>query len=320
MAAHSRDSNTMMKIFCGLVLAATATAQKPDNPKKLVAALDTNFSALYNAGKIAEVAALYNVDARLMPPDANGLFDRADLFKFFNESWHAGLRNLSLVPVEVVADGPPNFALHEIGNATHSMNPGGGLYYVRWIKPHGTWEVALDLMAVGGKWSATPEPIDPEKENPVTDMVAQLDDVWNAIYDKQDWPSLAPLYGEDALLLAPGAGQFENSPALDGAAYFRDTREAGYVNVSRTPAKTLQQTKTLVHEIGNLVYATDKGYTGGAPSPLTSASFRRWRTATPRSPRRRFYSRFECLGPKKPCAWKRTLDVLSLGEPPAPAV
>jgi len=287
-----------MKIFCGgLVLAAVAAAQKPDDPKKLVAALDANFSALYNAGKVGEVAALYNVDARLMPPNATGLLDRAALETFFNASWRAGLRNLSLVPVEVVADGPPNFALHEIGNATHSLNPGGGLYYVRWIRPHGTWEVALDLMAVGGEWSETPAPIDPGKETPVADLVAQLDAIWNALYDARDWPKLAPLYGDDALLLAPGAGAFEKSPALDGAAYFRDISKAGYANVSRTPAKTVQQTATLVHEIGNLASATDQGYTGGAP----------------------FYSRHECLGPQKPCEWRRTLDVLSLGEPPAPA-
>ena len=38
---------------------------------------------------------------------------------------------------------------HEIGNVTHSLEPAGGAYYVRWTKSEGSWKIATDIMAIG---------------------------------------------------------------------------------------------------------------------------------------------------------------------------
>ena len=113
-----------------LPLAQLVPAAAPP-PIDVIRALDAKFCADYNAGNAGAVASNYNPGADIIVPNASAIVKGADAAAYFAAQMAAGVANLKLTPLTVAPDSTTLY--HEIGNATHSLNPGGGLYYVRWF-------------------------------------------------------------------------------------------------------------------------------------------------------------------------------------------
>ena len=156
---------------------------------------------------------------------------------FFKGAYSAGIRNLHLEPLNVMAESDTLF--HEIGNVTHLLNPAGDLYYVRWIKPAGAeWEIAFDSMVVGKPWKAAPRVAPVPASDNVTELIQVLDDKWGAAFNAGDFAGVAALYNPGALLIPPGSTDFVTQPRLEK--FFAAGHKAGIKDVKLTAVLTLQ--------------------------------------------------------------------------------
>ena len=133
------------------LFACTIIALSTAAPIDEIRALDEKFNKLYNNGQYEAVASLYAADAVLIPPTADSFIPQSQLAEFFKEAASSSppITNLNLQPVSVQEDSS-GMTRHEIGNVTHSLEPAGGAYYVRWTKIEGSWKIATDIMAIGG--------------------------------------------------------------------------------------------------------------------------------------------------------------------------
>ena len=127
------------------MLAAAASAT---TPLEVVAALDAQFVKLYNSQKFSELAEKYGENALLVPPTGDDFIPRSAIEGFFSDGYAHGLTDLSLTPLHV--EQPSTDVLLEVGNVSHSLQPAGGAYHVRWEKDAaGEWKVALDILSIG---------------------------------------------------------------------------------------------------------------------------------------------------------------------------
>ena len=115
-----------------------------------IRALDDKFNHLYNSGQFDAIADLYTEDSVLIPPTADAFIPHSQLVGFFKAAATGTppLTNLTLRPIMVKEDAD-GMTRHEIGNVTHSLEPEGGAYYVRWAKINGAWKLATDIMSIG---------------------------------------------------------------------------------------------------------------------------------------------------------------------------
>eukprot|EP01064_Diplonema_japonicum_P024990 TRINITY_DN3585_c0_g1_i1.p1 TRINITY_DN3585_c0_g1~~TRINITY_DN3585_c0_g1_i1.p1 ORF type:complete len:260 (+),score=64.95 TRINITY_DN3585_c0_g1_i1:60-839(+) len=125
---------------------ASAVGQATAVPSWLIA-MDHHFAAMYNAKNFSGVASVYNPGAQLIPPTADTYLLQSQLQAFFSGAYSNGLRNLTLTPTTTYLENPT--LLHEIGVVTDST--GSGPYYVRWIQVGSVWQIAFDIMSIGGK-------------------------------------------------------------------------------------------------------------------------------------------------------------------------
>ena len=247
-------------LACTLLVAATAA------PIDTVRALDKKFAALYNAGNIDAVAALYGEGAQLIPPTGDGFLHGAALKDFFAGAFAHGLKDLSLTPLNVFAEGDGSL-MHEIGNVTHSLEPNGGLYYVRWEQnaATGAWQVALDIMAISNPWppAANAAAAAVKADSNVTKLIRGLDLKFSAMYNHGQFADVADLYNPAAQLVPmttpAGLGdQFlTGRKAFEG--FFADAAKEGIANLTLAPTITLQEGANLIHEIGEVNSAIGGG-------------------------------------------------------------
>jgi uncharacterized protein (TIGR02246 family) len=108
------------------------------------------FSAAFNRGDIAAVAAMYSEDAKLMPPGSDLITGRPGIQQFWQGARDSGIREATLQVLEVDSSGD---LAYERGAATLKLQAGGGMttastvkYLVIWKRrAGGTWQLALDI-------------------------------------------------------------------------------------------------------------------------------------------------------------------------------
>lgn len=263
---------------------ATPTSTAPID---VIRTLDTELCAAYNAGKVAAAAHFYNPEADIIPADAMSVIKGVNASEFFAAQIASGVIGLHLEPLTVAPDN--DHLYHEIGNATHALNPGGSLYYVRWFYANDQWQIAMDAKVVSGGWRVGGAHATPSN---ATKIVQSMDNQWAASYNKGDFAAVADLYSsqgsqEWARLVAPLAHDF----LQPNAAFFssmHDPRQGGVSSVQLTPTLCVQEGGSLIHEIGRMA---TMGSTGTNKSHA-------------------YYHRWE----RPEGSWLIALDIMSIGE------
>jgi len=134
----------MVVIAGGLVLgAASAFAQD----KATIQKLNDAWTAAFNKGDAAAVAAMYTEDAYVLPPGADMIRGRAAIEAFWRQAVQQ-LGDAKLTTIEVLPLGPQ--AAREIGAVSlksKSQPPQEivGKYAVLWRKVGGKWRLATDI-------------------------------------------------------------------------------------------------------------------------------------------------------------------------------
>ena len=150
----TRLSTIVLALAFGLALTAPAGAH---SPRESIEAALTVFTAAFNSGDGAGVAALYTDDAALLPPGGQRVDGRAAIQTFWQGGIDGGLTNLTLRAVEVEGNGN---AAYEVGAFSFQV-PGEdgqpvtveGKYIVIWKKgADGAWRLHRDI------WNITPPP------------------------------------------------------------------------------------------------------------------------------------------------------------------
>ena len=100
----------------------------------------------YNAGDAAAVAALYDEEGRLLPPQADPISGRAKIQEFWQGVMGAGVKGAAFEVLEVHAAGD---LATEIGNYVMKNADGQeiehGKYIVLWKKKKGSWVILRDI-------------------------------------------------------------------------------------------------------------------------------------------------------------------------------
>lgn len=238
-----------MKISACTMFAAGALGASAA-PIDDVRAMDARFGELYNAQNFSGVASLYNPAADIIPPTGDAFIKGADAAAFFKEGYDQGVTDLKLEPITVMAESDTLW--HEIGNVTHALQPGGGLYYVRWFKPTATapWQVAFDAMAMGLELDPAHKPVVPQVPTAASKIVQAMEDKWTTAFNGGDYAGVAALYNPGAQLIAPGSTDFTKQSEL--ADFFKEGAEHGIKDAKLTTALVSQESPTLIHEIGTV--------------------------------------------------------------------
>ena len=128
---------------CLILCATPALAQD----KATIEKLNDAWSAAFNKGDAAAVAAMYTEDAYVLPPGAELIKGRAAIEGFWRQAAQQ-MGDAKLTTVDVLPLGPG--AAREIGTVTlktKSQPPQEivGKYAVVWLKVGGDWKLATDI-------------------------------------------------------------------------------------------------------------------------------------------------------------------------------
>jgi uncharacterized protein (TIGR02246 family) len=126
-----------------LLFAAPALAQS----KAAIQQLNDQWTAAFNKGDAAALAAMYTADAYVLPAGAPMVKGRADIQKFFTGAVQQ-LGDIKITTLEVKPLG--GMAAREIGTATFKTkgaNPQDGAlkYAVVWQREGGRWKLLQDI-------------------------------------------------------------------------------------------------------------------------------------------------------------------------------
>jgi uncharacterized protein (TIGR02246 family) len=129
--------------WCLALGAAPALAQD----KATIEKLNDAWSAAFNKGDVAAVAAMYTEDAYVLPPGSELIRGRAAIEGFWRQAVQQ-MDDAKLTTVDLLQLGPG--AAREIGKVTlktKSQPPQEivGKYAVVWLKVGGDWKLATDI-------------------------------------------------------------------------------------------------------------------------------------------------------------------------------
>ncbi|MFQ5674847.1 MAG: YybH family protein, partial [bacterium] len=113
-------------------------------------AQNAKFTAAYNRGDAAGVAALYTLNARSMPPNSETAQGREAIRGSVEKDMQMGAKDLSLTTVSLEGRGD---TAYEVGTYTIKLQPKGqaavtdsGKYLAVWKQDsHGTWKLRTDI-------------------------------------------------------------------------------------------------------------------------------------------------------------------------------
>ena len=202
---------------------------------------DTQFGLRYNAANFTGVQDFYNPGAELIPPTADTFLLGNTLASFFEASYKAGLRDVSMTPKHVLQESDSLW--HELGEVKDST--GSGMYYVRWINPTGSqWQIAFDCMSVGAQDAARRrDAVEVDTPTPqwMNESVHHITDALN----KHNYTGAASFYNPGAQFVPGSADAFLLQPQL---ADFFAAQHWGHIEVRVVLA--YQEADTLWHCIG----------------------------------------------------------------------
>ena len=137
----------MRKAALALAVFASMTTLGHAQDKSAIQQLDDRFSAAFNAGDAAAVAAMYTEDADILPPGMEAMQGR-DAVQTFWQGASEQLTDLKLTATDVKPLGES--AAREIGAATAKTkgeNPQDVTikYVVIWEKVDDEWKIATDI-------------------------------------------------------------------------------------------------------------------------------------------------------------------------------
>jgi len=135
----------LIAAFSSLAYGQNASA----NTRKAIEANLKTFVAAFNKGDAATVAALYALDAKLLPPNGPIVEGRANIQTFWAAGITAGLKLWSLTPTDVTVAG--NLAI-ETGKYVTTVPAAGdttvsdeGKYVVVWRREGRGWKIIRDV-------------------------------------------------------------------------------------------------------------------------------------------------------------------------------
>jgi uncharacterized protein (TIGR02246 family) len=144
-----------MMILVGALTTVVTVPVNAESPRDEIEAALVTFSAAFNKGDDAGVAAHYAEDAAILPPDSARVDGRANIQAFWKGAIDAGLADLTLKAVEVEGSGDVAFEVGEVSysapDKTGTRSTATGKYIVVWKKgADGVWRLYRDI------WNANP--------------------------------------------------------------------------------------------------------------------------------------------------------------------
>ncbi len=139
-----------------LLITGLHSATAADKVRDLVDRGNRAFIAAYAAHDSAKIAALYATDASAFPPGAERADGRDAIRKVWQGAMDAGVTNVTVRTVDVVASGnlaseTGEYALDAPGKDGKSVHV-IGKYVVVWKRTKGVWQLYRDI------WNDTPPP------------------------------------------------------------------------------------------------------------------------------------------------------------------
>ncbi|MGC2199122.1 MAG: SgcJ/EcaC family oxidoreductase [Stellaceae bacterium] len=137
----------MWRIVVLVALIGLGSASALAQEKAAIQKLNDAWTAAFNKGDAAAVAAMYAEDAYVLPPGADMVKGRAAIEGFWRQAAQQ-MGDAKLTAVDVLALGPD--AAREIGTVTLKTKAQppqeiAGKYVVVWRKIGGDWKLATDI-------------------------------------------------------------------------------------------------------------------------------------------------------------------------------
>lgn len=119
------------------------------NIKAKIEAANERFMGAFNGGDWAALAALYTVDATLLPPNAPNVQGRQAIGFFWRSAAEAGVHDLAIIAGKVEQNGEK---VYEVGRYTLRVRVSEtqvvddkGKYVVIWKQEEGQWHLHVDI-------------------------------------------------------------------------------------------------------------------------------------------------------------------------------
>jgi uncharacterized protein (TIGR02246 family) len=134
-------------ILSGLISCLAQPAQAA-NIRAQIEAADAAFDAAAAKGDSEAIAALYSVDAQVMPAGSEPVRGREAIEKFFRSALNSGIADFGLKTLEVFGQGA---TATEVGHYELHDKSGkkldSGKYIVIWQREHGHWKLLRDMFS-----------------------------------------------------------------------------------------------------------------------------------------------------------------------------
>ena len=139
-------SRSMRILFFAVLLAFVVPALATADTKSQLEGRVKEWTDKYNSGDPAGVAALYEEDGQLLPPQADAIQGRTRIQEYWQGVMGAGVKTAALEMLEVHSSGD---IAAEIGRYVMKSAEGTdldhGKYMVLWKKKKGSWVIVRDI-------------------------------------------------------------------------------------------------------------------------------------------------------------------------------
>ena len=133
-------------LFFAALLAFVVPASAKADTKSQIEARAKEWADKYNAGDAAGVAAFYEEDGQILPPQTDAVAGRAKIQEYWQGVMGAGVKSAALEMLEVHASGD---IAGEVGRYVMKNAEGQevdhGKYIVLWKKKKGSWVIVRDI-------------------------------------------------------------------------------------------------------------------------------------------------------------------------------
>jgi len=135
----------LMILFCGLVMAGCMQQEAPQTDLEGLKAMHDVWQSAYNANDPAALAAIYEEDGALMPPNGTPVTGRAAIEAFWGDFIASG-GGVRITDAEAYAHGDVGYKI-----GTYSITDSGGAsvdegkYVEVWRHADGRWQMHRDI-------------------------------------------------------------------------------------------------------------------------------------------------------------------------------